>query len=410
MSNEYEHEPVPQSARRSLFSVAAVWAGFPMVMIGAFVGGQVVSGLGFARGMLVIVLGNLVLAAYVAFLSALAAKEGKTFGLSAKRLFGHSGAKLVSILLSGLVVGWFAVQTGLAGRGVTELTGLPAAPAIIVIGVIFMLMTLAGMRMLKPLSIVSILLFACVAVISMVTNFTHASWGQVIHFQGSSTNMLSLGAGLTMAISSFIDSGTLTADFTRWSKTPRQAVLASLCAFPIGNMIPMLLGGIVAASGTATDGDFSHLLGQWGPLMGSFGALFFVINCSSVAVHGLYNATAGWSALLPLNFRPMTLMLGLIGILLATAGITEWLTNWLALLGIVVPGIGGAIIGWMVSGHSEAAPRRLLLAWLISILCGSCANLWWPGASVALVSIVSALAVSWISLKVGQNAVRWEHA
>lgn len=406
MVNEYEHTPVPAHARRSLFSVAAVWAGFPMVMIGAFVGGQIVQQLGFMRGMLAIVLGNLALAIYVARLSALAAKEGKTFGLSAKALFGPVGAKLVSISLSALVVGWFAVQTGLAGKALAQLSGMPAPLAIVVIGGVFISMALSGMRMLKPLSIVSIILFICVAIISLVINFQQVDVYRVVTFQGQGGSYLPLGIGITLALSSFVDSGTLTADFTRWSKTPRQAVLASLCAFPVGNMIPMLLGAIVAASGTAVSGDFSQLLGQWGPWWGVLGLVFFVLNCSSVAVHGLYNATAGWSALLPFSFRPMTIGLGIIGILLAAAGITQWLTNWLELLGILVPGIGGAIIGWMVVGQGDHAPRCLTLAWWVSILCGTLTNLYWPGLGVALVSIVSAMLV--VMLGSVLPSTRWQ--
>ncbi|MCV9935373.1 hypothetical protein OIU35_03270 [Boseaceae bacterium BT-24-1] len=32
LGEEYEHEPVPMAARRSLFSMVMVWAGFPMII------------------------------------------------------------------------------------------------------------------------------------------------------------------------------------------------------------------------------------------------------------------------------------------------------------------------------------------------------------------------------------------
>ena len=124
-NNEYEHQPVPASARKNLFSVAIVWAGFPMVMVGAFVGAQIITSLGFRKGMLAILLGNLVLALYVACLSALAARDGQTFALSCQKIFGKTGAKVIAVFLAGLVVGWFAVQTGLAGHGLNTLLGLP---------------------------------------------------------------------------------------------------------------------------------------------------------------------------------------------------------------------------------------------------------------------------------------------
>ncbi|MGJ8525043.1 Cytosine permease [Halomonadaceae bacterium LMG 33818] len=402
MAAEYEHEAVPAHAKRSLFSVAAVWTGFPLVMIGAFVGGEIVDSLGFLRGMEAIAVGNLILAVYVAFLSALAARESKTFGLSAKHLFGPITAKIVSITLSTLVVGWFAVQTGLAGTGVVQLTGLPAWISTLLIGIVFIIMSLSGMRILKPLSIISILLFAVVAIVSLIINFTHSSAQQMVAFQPDNHRTVSFGIGLTMVISCFIDSGTLTADFTRWSKTPSQAVIASLCAFPFGNMIPMLLGGIVVASQNSSSGDFSHLLSQWGPAMAAFGALFFVVNCSSVAVHGLYNATAGWSALFPLSFKSMTITLGIIGLVLAISGITNWLTNWLELLGILVPGIGGAIMGWMISRVRHYVPKIMALAWILSILIGFIVNVWMPELSTAVVVILISLSISFIGSRMSR--------
>jgi len=300
-NNEYEHQPVPQSARKSLFSVAVVWSGFPMVMVGAFVGAQIVTSLGFLKGMLAIVLGNIVLAIYVACLSALAAKDGKTFAFSCQTLFGKFGAKVITIFLAGLVVGWFAVQTGLAGHGLNTLLGLPLAWSVAVIGAVFTLLSMAGMKMLKPISIISITLFIITGIISLVINFQHHQWSEILNYQPTGGHSLALGIGVTMAISVFVDSGTLTADFTRWSKSPAQAVLASLCAFPFANILPMLLGGVVAASGEAVDGDFAHLLLNMGPVFGVFAAIFFVINCASVAMHGLYNAAAGWSSVLPMT-------------------------------------------------------------------------------------------------------------
>ncbi|HZS23204.1 MAG TPA: cytosine permease, partial [Pseudonocardiaceae bacterium] len=80
---EYEEIPVPPHARRSLFSVSAVWLGFPMILTCAVFGGLIVYSLGFWRGMLAIVLGNLVLMGYVGALSYVAGRSGKNFALTA---------------------------------------------------------------------------------------------------------------------------------------------------------------------------------------------------------------------------------------------------------------------------------------------------------------------------------------
>jgi cytosine permease len=58
LGNEYEHEPVPASARRSLFSVTLVWAGFPMIITGAMTGSILVLGMGFTHALTAMIIGN----------------------------------------------------------------------------------------------------------------------------------------------------------------------------------------------------------------------------------------------------------------------------------------------------------------------------------------------------------------
>src|SRR2546426_12750262 len=88
---EYEHEAVPSGARKSLGSVSLVWLGFPMVLTMALIGSLVVEGLGFQQGVLAIIVGNLVLFAYVGALSLLAEKDGLSFALLASTTLGKKG-------------------------------------------------------------------------------------------------------------------------------------------------------------------------------------------------------------------------------------------------------------------------------------------------------------------------------
>ena len=94
---EYEHESVPQEARKSLGSVSLVWLGFPMVLTMALIGSLVVEGLGFQRGVLAILLGNLVLFAYVGALSLLAQRYGLSFALLASISLGSAAADLKAV-------------------------------------------------------------------------------------------------------------------------------------------------------------------------------------------------------------------------------------------------------------------------------------------------------------------------
>jgi cytosine permease len=69
LESEFEHEPVPPSHRKSTVSVTAVWFGFPMILTCAVFGGIITALLGFQRGLLAIILGNVVLMLFVGALS-----------------------------------------------------------------------------------------------------------------------------------------------------------------------------------------------------------------------------------------------------------------------------------------------------------------------------------------------------
>jgi cytosine permease len=89
LGEEYEHKPVPLSARRSLFSVTMVWIGFPMIITGAMTGSVLVLGMGFQRALIAMIIGNLMMFAYVAALGALGTKKGMNFALIASIVFGR---------------------------------------------------------------------------------------------------------------------------------------------------------------------------------------------------------------------------------------------------------------------------------------------------------------------------------
>jgi cytosine permease len=77
--------------------------------------------------------------------------------------------------------------------------------------------------------------------------------------------IMSLGSAVTLVVATFADSGTMTADFTRWSKDGKSAVLATLTAFPIANMIAQLFGIVIVSAGAAatpatSGGDFLPVL------------------------------------------------------------------------------------------------------------------------------------------------------
>lgn len=342
MNNEYESEPVPTTDRRSLFSVASVWAGFPMIITAAVTGATLVHGLGFGGGMAAIGLGNLLLLVYVGTLSMLAARTGRNFSLQASETFGRSGYVVCSGLLSTLVLGWFAVQTGLVGESVVGVFDVNKTVIVLIAGVLFTAFTLLGIRALSLIGQISVPLFLILGIIAAV-QAAGGSDVDILGYAGDPSMGLALGVGVTLVFALFADSGTMTADFTRWAKSPRDAWIATAAAFPIGNGVAMVIGGFIAAAAGGAGDVFGILAGNGG-LLAVIAVVFLFINLGSVCTHCLYNAAVGWSTILGSRMRILTVVLGVIGIIAATAGIWDFFISWLNLLGIIVPPIGAIII------------------------------------------------------------------
>ncbi len=420
LESEFEHEPVPAGHRRSLASVSAVWFGFPMILTNAIFGGTIVYGLGFWRGLAAILLGNLVLLTYVGALSYVAGTTGKNFALTAAETFGRRGATIAAGFLSTVVIGWFAFQTGLTGATLHTALGWNETAMIFLAGVLYIAMTFIGIRALTIIGVIAAPLFVVLAIVALVFAAHGGGLSGITSYTGGGAGaaVLSIGAAVTIVIAGFADSGTMTADFTRWSRTGREAVLAAFSAFPIANFISLLVGGIVVAAGAAatpadSGGDFLPILTTHGPVLSAIAVIFVFVNLGSVCTHCLYNGAVGWSQLTNSRMRLLTIVLGVLGLAAALAGVWSHFATWLNLLGIFVPPIGAVlIIDQLV--RRRTVPRAIsqwrvqpFLAWALGSLAAYAVHVWAPQLSEAVAGLlVGALAYSAIEAFTPRPATR----
>ncbi|WP_051178762.1 purine-cytosine permease family protein [Nocardia concava] len=404
MSNhEYEHEPVPVQARRGLLSVAAVWAGFPMCLGNAVFGGLIVYSLGMSRGLVAILLGNLLLFAYVGTLSWIGGRTGRNFSLQAGRAFGDRGRAAVVAFLATVVIGWFSYQVGLTGTTLEGMYGWNPLWGGLIGGVFFVLLTLAGIRALSLIGLIGTPLFLIMAGLALYYGLGHGhSLSDAFDYTGGG-GPLGFWACVSIVVGGFADSGTMTADFTRWARDGRAGVLAAASAFPFANSVAFLIGGLVVAIGGASDpanngGAFLGLLAGHGAIITALSVVFVFANLGSVAAHCLYNGAVGWAGITPLRMRPLAIALGALGTVVALTGVWAHITNWLVLLGVVVPPIGAVLIVDYVLARSRGAvpaPVRpvAFAAWGIGAVAAGLAHYHLPGSVDAVIGFVTAAAV-----------------
>ncbi|WP_312828845.1 purine-cytosine permease family protein [Pantoea anthophila] len=404
LEQEFEHQPVPVSHRHSTRSVSAVWFGFPMILTNALFGGIITWHLGFWPALIAILLGNLVLFAYVGALSWFAGNSGMNFALQARRTFGSKGYILVSGFLSTVVIGWYAFQTGLTGTVINQTFGWNALAVTAFAMLLYTGITFLGVRALSVLGMIAAPLFVVLGIVALWLIGRDHDFAVVTQWQGSASaaGAMSMGTAVTMVVAGFADSGTMTADFTRWSKNGRSAVIAAFSAFPVANVISYLFGVVIVAVGAAVDpltngGNFLPMLMGHSAFLTVVACLFVFINLGSVCTHCLYNGAVGFSHLFSSKMRLWTLILGGIGGVLALAGVWSYFLEWLSLLGIVVPPFGAVMIVDLIfmARISEQRPAggfrgTAFAAWAIGSLCAVIAHVAFPQFGEAVIGLVTA--------------------
>ena len=382
LGDEYEHGSVPMGARRSAFSVTLVWLGFPMIITGAMTGSLLVLGMGFSRALTAMIIGNLIMFGYVGLLGLIGTKRGMNFALIASIVFGKKGYVFASGLLSTLLLGWYAVQTGITGALVSSTYGLNYVAMTVIAGILYIGITFVGVKGLHYIGLVSVPLFVVLGLWVAFDAASTSTAAAIFNYAGNNgVATMSMGVGLTVVIALFIDAGTVTADFNRWARTPTASLVSTFSAFPFANLIAMLVGGVMTAALAVpnanpfgADNMFGYMNGKQMAWLSALAFVFLYVNLGSVCSHCLYNAATGWSRILGNHMRVMAVILGAIGIVVAAGNVWAFFIQWLSLLGILVPPIGAVILvdQYLVRPNAEIeADWRpdAFIAWGIGSAC-----------------------------------------
>lgn len=403
LGDEYEHKPVPPHARRSTFSVSLVWLGAPMIITTAITGSILVASMGFQNALWAMLIGNLMMFGYTGALAHNACRTGHSSALQASAVFGKKGYMVVSGLLSTLVLGWFAVQTGLTGTLIHSAFNVDYLAITALAGALFAGITFLGIKGLHWIGVVSVPFFLLLGGWVLFDSAALAGWDRVYAYAGAAPETpMAFGVGVTMVFALFADGGTLTGDYSRWAPDTKGAWLSTFSAFPFGTTLAMLVGGVMTAAlqvpapnAFGLDNMFGYLLAQHRPWLSGLAVLFLLCNLGSICSHCLYFSAVGYSRMTGSRMRVCALVLGVIGTAIAAANVWALFIPWLSLLGIIVPPIGAVLIVDLLLLRPGAAIESdwragAFGAWAVGAATAFAAEHYAPVVSTALVAFIAA--------------------
>lgn len=336
--SDFSLQHVPFTAKRGFWAMFVVMMGFTFFSASMWAGGKLGVGLTAAQFFTAVMTGNLILGAYTGSLAFIASRTGLSTHLLARYSFGEKGSYLPSFLLAITQVGWFGVGVAMFALPVQKATGMNLYALIVIGGVLMTATAYYGFNALTIISIIAVPAIAILGCFSMGKAITSA--GGLDLFMGiTPQDPMAMSVAIGICVASFISGGTLTPDFTRFSRTSLIAVSTTVLAFFLGNSLMFLFGAVGAAY--FQQPDISDVMLRQGLIIPAM--IVLGLNIWTTNDNALYASGLGFSNITKLPKRYLVIFNGVLGTLGAMYLYNNFV-GWLALLNTMLPPIGAVII------------------------------------------------------------------
>jgi len=345
VDQDYPLEPVPAGSRKRLGSLVAVLLGFTFFTPTMFAGADLGAAFSFGNLVTVILAGSLLLGVYVAAIAAIGASTGLTTVLLSRYTLGRLGAKWADLILGGTQLGWYAFTAAIVAVIMSSAFGWESGlvPLIILLSVFMGITAFFGYRGMQALSVISVPLMAilCFWVAFRALSDVGGFEG-LIDVEGSGSGAIGWGGAVTIVVGTFASGGTQVANWSRFARSTKHATWAALVAFLVTNGMMLAfgaLGGLVYQQADFVDVLIAQGLVTWGVLL-------LILNNWTTNDNAAYAfGVAGAEFFDRPSKRPFIVGGVAIATVVAATGVYDLLPEYLVLLGVFIPPLGGAIIG-----------------------------------------------------------------
>lgn len=367
-----QNKPAP---RLSWIGLATIWFGGMISVPSLLIGSTLIAGLTFYDTLLAGFIGFSLVCVFMSLESVAAVDRRLDTVALATSAFGQRGAKVVVGLALGVsLLGWFGVQSGIAGGSFAKIANLSfgwalsASVASFVLGLFMMLTAVFGFKYLRLLNFVAVPCKLLLVGYAVVVAFQAKSFDLVTQYQPAPGARLDMLTAIGLSIGFFSVGGVISPDYARHAESRRAAVMGSV------------LGLLPAALGLAAVGAMLAIVQQTYDIVEIYASLGMPILALSVLIIATWttnvmNAYSSGLALNQLLHWPderrqwATLIAGVLGSALAAAGILNNFMGFLMLLTVTIPPIAGVLVSdyWLARSYREKTPHavqwRGVVAW-----------------------------------------------
>lgn len=400
---DYEIKPVPQEERKNWFYLTMVWIAGIIALSATALGGALGSGMSLNQAIFTAGIGCFLLAVFNAFCGIVGNKTGLSTAMISTFALGRYGSFIVSIVIAISLFGWFGVQLDLFGSSlynvIYDVFGIEIGRKWLMIlgGALMTITSMIGYKGLEKLSVVAtpllgILLIGSAFIVLREFNFNE------LNNAALSMDPISIGGGISLLIGSLAIGVIIAPDFSRYSKSNKDTVIASFLSYFLGYAVVLVLAVLLAKATSEVDVVAIMIGIGWGS-----GAMLVLILAQWTTNNtNLYSSALGFSVVFKAVPKYIiTICAGIIGTTFAVLGIYDNFITFLNILSIMIPPVGGIYVAdFLLRSHRYDFSRMesirslnimSILVWAIAIFTAFLTSA--PPLGLGILTITNAPAI-----------------
>lgn len=345
--DDYSLARVPRSARKHWFPIAVQRFGQVSALSQFLLGATLGYALNFWDAALAFLLGSLILEVVITVVGIIGQKEGMQTSLLTRWTgFGEVGSSLVGLAIAMSLIGWFGVQSAISAESLDALMPglLPVPVWSIIFGLLVTAVVAFGFKGMQWLANITVPLFLVLVGWSVVSELSRHSITDLMSRDPAGEPM-SVLAGAGIVAGGFIVGAIITSDMTRFNRTSMDVVKVTVVGITLGELVIGMAGVLLAHA--AQSGNIVAIVTS---AVGWVGLLIIVTGTLKINDWNLYSSVLGL-----VNFASTTLnkalphllttlVIGVIGTLLAAFGILQGFIPFLTVLAAAFPPIAGIMV------------------------------------------------------------------
>ena len=336
--DESARVPVREDETVSGWSVGIVIFGICLTLPTLYTGAITAEQLGFIGTAKAVGLASLVLSIMSIPAAIVGAETRLSSYLIIEFVFGRRGSDFVNALLGLTLLGWFAVTAGFFGETLAiafeEMFAVspPTWLLTLISSVLILITTIFGFKAIDRLALFAVPLLILFLLYVSNLSLADSSWETVLSTEGS--NPAYFSTAVSTVIGSLIVGVVLMPDLSRYARSVKDCVSASVLGNGVGNCFSMLMG-VAPAIVTGLLDPMAYMIA-----LGLVGSAFVILVFATWTTNSvnLYSTTLAVAIIKPkIPEWKLTVACGVIGTALAMIGITGYFIGFLEWLGVIVP-------------------------------------------------------------------------